>query len=375
MKKKYLQLIVGLVISALFIYLALWWGNVSYSELWSAIAKTNWWWGAAMIAVTMLSFYWRAFRWKIMLDPVKKVTAARLFDPLMVGFAFNNVLPARAGEIARPFALKKKEGVPFGAGLSTVVVERFVDVLTLLVFLIIMPYIVTFDETVTRSYSLGGGRTVDVNAAWIQDNLPKMSVLALVLLCGIVSFLIPPIKEFYFLILRKMPVIPDKFKEKLIDFANGFVEGFNSLKSFKAVVLVIIHSAIIWLLIAFGYQVMAWGFPGVEMSFNQAIAFMVIVCVVISIPSSPGFFGVFEFGGVVALVMMGLVPNTPEGGSQAFAYTLVAHFLQWAPTTIVGLISATRLSISASEAEAVAEETHVSSDMQPADLSKAPDES
>ena len=125
------------------------------------------------------------------------------------------------------------------------------------------------------------------------------------------------------------------------------------MKSVKAVALLAFHSIVIWFSVAFTFQLMSWGFPGVHINFGQALAFLVVSCVIISIPSSPGFWGIYEFGGMTALMLMGVVANNPEGQAQAVTFTMVVHFLQWLPITIYGLWAAGKLSVSATDAEAV----------------------
>jgi uncharacterized protein (TIRG00374 family) len=346
MKKKHLQLLVGLVVSGLFIWLAFRAGNITLAEVGRAFARTNWWWGIPMVAVTMLSFWWRTLRWKLLLEPVRDVPTGRLFGPLMIGFGFNNIFPARAGEIARPYALSKQENIPFGAGLSTIIVERITDVLVLLLLLATLPLYTTLDPSITREMQLGD-RTITFSSASLSAAMPTLSVMAGVLLVGVLSFLFPQVKGLYLGILRALPLIPEFIKAKLAGFIESFSAGVSCLRNPRVLALVSIHSLIVWISIAFTIHVMTWGFPDVKMHFGQSIAFLVVTCVVISIPSSPGFWGLYEFGGVVALTMMGVVPDTPEGASAAFAFTLVVHILQWVPTTAYGLWAAARLSISA----------------------------
>ncbi len=356
MKKKQLQLIIGTLVSLFFIWFAFYAGGVTFAEIWDALTTTNWFYAVPFMAITMASFYWRAIRWKILVDPVKQVPSHRLFGPLMAGFAFNNIIPARLGEFVRPVALLKQEKVPLSAGLSTVLVERLVDVLTLLFFLILTPYYVDFSEEIARTFKVGE-RTITLDKAFIEDQLlPKLSILALVLMAGIVSFLIRPIERLYVRILQNIPFIPDKLRHKLVGFLETFCHGFDSLRSPKAIVVIALHSLGIWLALAFSFQLMSWGFERVDLTFAQGIAFLVVTCVVISLPSSPGYFGLYEFGGLVALLMLGVVPDTKAGSSAAFTYSLVVHFLQWAPITVYGLIAAAKLSLSAAEAEAAAEE-------------------
>ena len=353
MTKKHVKLLIGFVVSAIFLYIAF--KPVDWSQMWTAFKATNWFLGILMMAVTMASFFWRAIRWKIFLAPVKNVPATRLYPPLMIGFAFNNIFPLRVGEFARPLALTKSEGIPYGAALSSVVLERIIDSLTLLGFLIAVPMMIKLDPTITMAVPIKGLEHISVSVAWLQSRMPLISILAAVLMCGAISFLIPPIKNLYLKILDLLPLIPPGIKEKLAGFVNSVAEGFSSLKSPKAIVLTIVHSLVIWFSVAFSFQLMSWGFPGVSISFPQALAFLVVTCVVITIPSSPGYWGIYEFGGMVALIMMGVVPNTPEGQTRAVAFTMVVHFLQWLPMTVYGLWAASRLGLSAGDAQQMKE--------------------
>jgi uncharacterized protein (TIRG00374 family) len=356
MKKKLLQLTIGLLISAFFIWFAFKTGGVTLAQVGEAFARVNWLWAVPMMALTMASFYWRCFRWRILLAPKRDVPSRRLYGPLMIGFAFNNLFPARAGEIARPLALYKQERVPIGTGLSSIVVERLVDVLTLLLLLLTMPLYVRLDPTISREFNVGD--TVHtINAAWFEAKLPLLSIAAGILMIGLASFLVPAIKDLYIRLLHLMRFIPVGIRNKLESFVESFVAGCAALRSPRSLGLIAFHSLVIWGSVAFSFQMMSWGFPGISINFGQALAFLVVTCLIISIPSSPGFWGLYEFGGMVALLMMGVVADSEQGGSDAFAFTLVVHALQWIPITLYGLWAASTLSLSADEVDAVAETT------------------
>ncbi len=354
--KKYIQIVVGIAISLAAIAFPFIVGWVKFADLWAAVVATNWWIAAVATVVIVASFYWRVFRWRILLAPVKDIPSHRLFGPMMVGFGFNNILPMRAGEFARPLALMKQEKVSYAAAFSTQIVERLTDMIVLLALLVAMPLYITLDPSISMEFDVGGTK-VALSVAWIDSMLPKFSVFALVLLCGIGSFLVPPVKKLYIRAVRAVPFFAPAMQEKIVAVIESFTKGFDSLKSPRAVAMVSLHSVIVWLALAFGFQVFSWGFPGASMTFQQAVAFLLVTSIAVSLPSSPGFWGVYEFGGMFALVLMGVVTNDAAGMSAAFAFTLVVHFLQWAPTTVFGLMAAAKLSISAGDAEALAEQS------------------
>lgn len=350
--KKALQLTIALLITAGFLYYAF--QGVSLTMLWESITKVNWLWAAVSLVVFMLSFYWRTFRWKVFLDPVEKLSPGVLWGPLMIGFAFNNILPFRAGEVLRPLALMKVSKVKFPAALSSIAVERIADIATLLALLIAMPFFMELDPNVSET--IGG---VTVTAEWLQERMPILSAAAAILMAGALSFLIPQCKNLYIRILHMLPLIPDKIKVALEGWIHDIEKGFACLRSPWAVFMTALHSVLIWLGVAFSYQVLSWGFPGIELTFAESLVYLVVICLVISIPSAPGFWGVFEAGGKLAIIMMGILPaDMPreEAATLAFSFTLLAHFLQWLPITLVGLWEASRIHISPADAEEQSEE-------------------
>src|SRR5690242_1640832 len=94
-----------------------------------------------MLPPLMISNLFRAWRWEYLLRPVKRDLRFRnLFSAMMVGYMINNVLP-RAGEIARPYAIGKLEGVSRSAAFGTVLMERIFDLLSFLVVIALVPVV------------------------------------------------------------------------------------------------------------------------------------------------------------------------------------------------------------------------------------------
>jgi uncharacterized protein (TIRG00374 family) len=324
--KKTVQVTLGIAISGA----ALWWVSrtIDTAALKQAFGSVNWWWVPPFVIVTLGQMYWRAIRWMLLLGPVKKTASHRLFAPLMIGMGGNSILPLRAGEVLRAIALQRSEGIPFAAGFSTVAVERLLDGLALLLFIAITPLFMPIDQSAAISV---GDQTF-----LIRDLATKISIVVAVLLVGIVTMILRPVQEFGRTAIQKLPMLPQGVRAGLLSFYSRGVAGLESLRDPRTAALLGAHSLGLWALNAFTFQLMAWGFPGLEMTFWHAVAYMVITCLAISVPSAPGFWGVYEAGGKVALVSIALVPDTPAGQSLALAYTLVVHFFQWLPITLVG---------------------------------------
>jgi hypothetical protein len=376
--------------------------------------------------LTWLTFYWRTIRWRLLLSPSHQLTNGQLMGPLWIGFCFNGIFPARAGEIARPLALTKTTGVPFTTGLSTIVLERVFDGLTLLSVFMLTPLLIDFDQAVaipfdSRSSVSGGtlalglvaaivlgaavvvwairflggkmgmegprlligmgavallaigalaavfvlvdrgrvyefGQQVEISPQLLRELVNKMSIMVGVLLVGAVCVLIEPTRNFGLSIFQKLPLIPAIVKEKVTGMVDKIAVGFDSLKSPKLIALIVLYSLLVWMGTGISYWSIAWGMPDVNITFKISLVFLAITAVAVALPSAPGYWGLFEIGGMVALILAGVVPNDDAGRALALGYTIAAHFAQWAFVTVVGLYYAGRIHLSPSEVTQQTEE-------------------
>jgi hypothetical protein len=129
-----------------------------------------------------------------------------------------------------------------------------------------------------------------------------------------------------------------KVEEKVVSFFIGVVEnismGFSLMKKPHKIAWCLVLSVITWALQAMAYYVFSLGSPGINLNFFEITAYMVIICFFIALPSVPGFWGLWEAGGVFALALFGISSN------QAAGFTLANHAVQMFPVIVAGLISA-----------------------------------
>src|SRR5690606_24067374 len=135
MQMKKWQFWLGVIISVLFIWLAL--RGLQLDEFWSAVQKANYWWLLPGIGVYFVGVWVRAWRWHYLLKPIKKIPTKTMFPITTIGYMGNNIYPARAGEVLRAVILKRKEGVPVSASLATIIVERIFDGVVMLAFIFV----------------------------------------------------------------------------------------------------------------------------------------------------------------------------------------------------------------------------------------------
>ena len=339
-----ISFIAGLILSVAALYFAF--RNVPIIDLWNYLKSINYVWLIPSTLFVLISFFLRAVRWRIILESSRSISTWRAYHPMMIGFMINCVLPGRLGELARPIILQKKERVPFTTGLATVAAERVFDI-CLLIFLFILVIGVTqinSDHNVTFGNYQLNRNTLDIifNGTW---------KLGIVLIVGIAIFSMGKIREFAYRMIRLIPNLfffaGHKFKtafgkkicEPVIRILENIAQGFTLIKYPKRILLCVVFSLLIWGLQGFSYYLVSLGSPGINLSYFEIVAVMVIICFFISLPSVPGWWGLWEAGGVFALSLFGVSTKDAAG------YTLANHAIQVIPVIIAGLASTMILSV------------------------------
>ncbi len=303
------QLWVGVIVSAVFLWLAL--GGLKLNEVWGYMRGANYWWLIPSVAVYFLAVWARTWRWDYMLRPLKHIPLSRLFPVVVIGYMGNNVYPLRAGEVLRSYVLRGREDVPMSASLATVIVERVFDGLVMLVFVFVaLPF-----------------------APIPSDAIRQVVVVASVAFFGalVLFFAIAAVPERFlniaeWFINRFTPV---RMQKPLIDFAARFMTGLESLRSFRNVLMIFVTSVVIWLLETVKYWFVMHAFD-FQVSFFALMLMNGIVNLATTLPTAPGYVGTFDLPGITVLTLYG-VPETIAG-----AYTLVLHAALWFPITLLG---------------------------------------
>ena len=125
--KRTIAFTICLLFSLVALWLAFRMGDLQLGDVASAFSRTNFFWTIPFMALTILGMYLRAVRWHYLLKPMMRIPTNQLFPPLMIGFALNGLLPFRAGEFARAYALKRSRQCPFSLGFATIILERLFD--------------------------------------------------------------------------------------------------------------------------------------------------------------------------------------------------------------------------------------------------------
>ena len=318
----------GFLISAIFLYLIL--RKIDFTQLWQVLKAANYWWLLPGVAVYFVALWVRSWRWHYLLRPLKAIPTRTMFPIVTMGYAFNNIFPARAGEILRAVVLKHEEGVPISASLATIIIERVFDGIVMLAFI----FVNLSELTRLTSVSINiGSFKFGIREVAIWGSIAFFGVLAVFLVAAMfpasTDRLVTWLVEHF---------IPIRIREKTLGISRRFMDGLESLRSPLDVLMVLITSVLIWLLETVKYWFVMHAFS-FSVSFFALMLMNGVVNLATTIPSAPGYLGTFDLPGIAVLQAY----NIPR--EVAASYTFVLHFALWFPVTALGLYYMVRAGI------------------------------
>ncbi|MEM8919703.1 MAG: lysylphosphatidylglycerol synthase transmembrane domain-containing protein [Pseudomonadota bacterium] len=307
-----LQLIIGIAVAAIFVALIA--RRVEGGDLLLAIGQANFSLILLAVCIFLTGYACRIARWRSML--LQDNPALRWRDcsgPFMASIAANNVLPFRAGDALRAFAFSKSLKVPKSALLASLLVERLLDLLSLLLALGICLYLFDLDETVS-------GNLVNLGAFGIIGL--GLVVMLLLLFPRIFQ---PPTQ----LAIRLAAKVAPGLAERLLDFTDRLFATLRQLAHGPRMAALIAWSALVWGLEGAVFWVIAFGVPGMIVPVAGWLALPVSTLATL-LPSTPGYVGTFDFFAIAAVEAMG------NPTIAATAYALIVHLVLWLPPTLIG---------------------------------------
>jgi hypothetical protein len=300
----------GLLVSLVFIYLAF--HGIDFGEIRRALARSNFWVLVPALAVLAVAIILRAVRWRILFPPEWRPAIGSVTSALLIGYLFNSILPARAGEAIRVLVLNQRAGTPKFVALGTVVAERAVDVLVLLGLLFMVAPVLPSAHWLPRALALGAVAFVATTALFIAFAL----------------FGERPAR----VMLRPLSLFPGMSRERTDLAAANLVRGFAVFRRAAIAGPAFGLTAVSWVLIALAFWICMAGFH-LGLGFSAGLLVVVSVNLAMILPSGPAALGVFEAATLVALLAFDVDRST------ALSYALVLHALNILPFILAGYIA------------------------------------
>lgn len=271
----------------------------------------------ALFAVLSLLFGYafRVLRWSIMLTASgSPISWRKCMCPFLGSVALNNVLPLRLGDVVRALIFPNGMGIERSKSITTLVLEKLIDLLMLFVCLVICMYMI--DDVRGPSLLVGVARVFLLIAAFF--------LIFIFIFSNQLSDLLSKILGRH--LKNKLP----KFRKNIL-FIISFLQNLSKMKSLKTLLVILLLSVILWIAEAGLFYFLILGF-GLKFSFLKALLIMAVATLSTLVPATPGYFGSFHLAAFTAVVMVG--GDNHIAGSYAF----LAHFLLWFPLTLLGLV-------------------------------------
>jgi uncharacterized protein (TIRG00374 family) len=300
---------VTVAVTVLFSYIAL--SGINLSEVSRALRTSDYLWLIPALIAFALGDVARGLRWRSLFAPGRRPPRGSVVNATMIGYFYNSILPARAGEAARVLVLNQRSSTPAIEIIGTVVIERLYDVIAILViFFAAEPWL--------------------VHVSWFGAAALAAIVLAGLIVAAVVVLAVYGDRPLRLLLrpLRRFSLFSGERLERTIDELNHGLSGLRH----GAVAL----EAFLWTLAAWMLTALCAYFVSVAFHLHLPFACAVLVAVAIGLgmilPSPPGAIGVFEGAALIALKAYG-VPH-----SQALPYALVLHAVNFVPFVVVGAL-------------------------------------
>lgn len=301
---KYFKVLAGLAVSAVCLWLAF--RNIHMGEVMRVILGANLPLIGLSLVVALTGFAFRCLRWKIIgREKYESVGWKVFFKATSMGLMLNTFVPMRGGDIFQAYVLGKKAGVSKSYALSTVLIERLIDLGPPVLIIVISSVFIPLPALITlpRIFAILGAGFL---------------ALCLIALFG-----------------RRIVGIFDAFlaarhAEKIRALMDNFLSGLELIKEPTTLAKVSGLTALMWSLSCVSTYLILESL-GIKLPFFAAFTVTAVTVISVAIPSSPGYVGIWEFFAMMALGIFGIDKNIAAG------FAVVYHFLALLPITVLGL--------------------------------------
>src|SRR5690606_13511152 len=279
---------------------------------------------ALAVAVTAQTYIVRTWRWQILLAPITPLPFTPVFRATVVGFTTSFLLPARAGELIRPWMLSRETGVSASAAFATVIVERLFDLVAVLVLFVIWRVL----PVPAGTHEIEG-----VTPAAVLAGVMAVAALAVTFLLAGHSERMEPLAT------RLARVLPVRAATAIVGFMQQFARGLAIMRRPGPIVASLGLSLVLWASIGLTTWLTSRAF---DITFPYAASFLLSLFLVVGVAvPTPG--GVGGFHAAYSFAVTRLFDAT---GEQAVACAIVLHAVSFVPVTLVGIVIMARAGLS-----------------------------
>ena len=323
--------------------LAFFFRDANLAEVWAETRRADARLLLLAIGFTMTTYVLRAWRWQSLLAPIGPTHFGHAFRATVIGFAATFLLPARAGEVIRPYLLARKERLSATATFATVILERLLDLATVLLLF------AAFVFTVPAG-TLKGDASQFAHVKFWGGIAAGAAVGGLLVLFGLAGH-----PERLGRAAAKVErVLPARAAQVIEHFVRAFAQGLAVMRQPGRLLAALLQSFPLWLSIAAGIWLTSRAFH-ITLPFAASFLVMVLLTVGVAVPT-PGAIGGFHLAYQFAVQTFFAVPDDRAKGA-----ALVLHAISFVPVTILGIYFMAREGLTLRGAQALANAPGVAS--------------
>ena len=268
--------------------------------------------------IYFFSIYFRTLRWNSIFENKIKIKLTSLSRIVISGYMFNNLLPARLGELARIYHFNLVKRIDKSYLLGTILAERITDVIALFIFIGAGIFFVPKDLLINLSDELG----VNINLIYLFLILIGLSI---------VFFVLMQFKTYRKIMTAFIPKF-NFINDKILSIVDSFFKGLFNLEKNK-IINIIFLALIIWIIEFSMFFIVETQIElNLDNTFLAIVFFGVFANLSGIVPSTSGGWGPFELIGTIVLISFG------ADRESAAAFTIIVHLILWLPISIIGLI-------------------------------------
>jgi len=267
----------------------------------------------------ILTYVIRAWRWQYLLHPIGPTRFRTAFRTTVIGFAALGVLPARAGDVLRPYLLARQEGLLVSATLATIVMERVLDLVAVLALLAL--YVWGMADPATLPPALLRG--IEVSSA--------LAGAVAIALMGVMWVLATHPERIGGLVFAMARVLPHTVADRLADLARTFSGGFAAAREPRALAAAIAWSFPLWLAIAAEAWLVTIAFD-IAMPFTGTFLLQALLVIGVAVPT-PGAVGSYHEAYRIGVTTFFGAPE-----DTAVAAAIVTHAISYFPVVLAGIV-------------------------------------
>jgi uncharacterized protein (TIRG00374 family) len=299
--------VVTVAVTVVFSYIAL--SDIDFHEVWQALRSCDYWWLVPALIAFGLGDVARALRWRSLFAPGRRPPAGVTLNATMIGYFYNNIMPARAGEVARVVVLTRRSSAPPVETVGTIVVERLYDLIAILaIFFVVQPWL--------------------PHVSWFRAAAIAALVLALAVAAIVVVLVLYGERPLRWL-LRPLGRLSLFSGDRLERTLTELVHGLSGLRNRRVAIEAFLWTVLAWMLTAVSAYFVSVAFH-LQLPFACGVLVAVAVGLSMILPSPPAALGVFEGAAILALKAYGLPKST------ILPFALVLHAVNFVPFILVG---------------------------------------